>query len=362
MTYNTVVGDHILISHFVRYERLAELINTEFYNSGHEEINVFIDAYSMIKSVYKLEPSQFIDKFSIASCIINACAHYRNFFWTRYRVTCKIWIVFSRMEQSIKEARMFYAGYGNIFSMESNPSMDKMIEDNMNILNSLCPYIPDVQFIYSKYEPGLVFGKIAMVVGAKASKIKPSFIISKDIWNLQVVGNVNNVYMIRPIKKNGEDLSLLISYKNLIDYYIKLRKMSITKDTCNYNIINGSFISFIMAASTFPERNMKSLHNLSTIIKYIIKYMRNLSDIRDINIYDITNLCKDLNNENRNAKLNEFEINLRYEATGFNPCIFRYMMSPLIDNTDIINLHDPDSVKRLNETVFAKVPLDLMSL
>ena len=61
---NIVVGDHLLISNFVRYERLAELINAEFYNSGYNEINLFIDAYSMIKSIYGLQPNQFIDKFS----------------------------------------------------------------------------------------------------------------------------------------------------------------------------------------------------------------------------------------------------------------------------------------------------------
>ena len=347
---NTVVGDHLLISHYIKYERLTELINTEFHNSGYNEINLCIDAYSMIKSIYGLTPSQFIDKFSIASCIINACAHYRNFFWTRYKVTCRIWVVFSRMDMSILEANSFYQGYGNIFTTENNPEMDSLIASNMNILNMLCPYIPDVQFIQSGYEPGLVFDNIA----SKYPDI-PNIIISKDPWNLQVVGNLPNVYMLRPVKRAGEDLSVLISNKNVLQYYTSLRKTD-----CNTSNINSTFISFIIASTRFPERGMKSLHNLSSIIKYLSNAIEKKFIAND-KVYDIKGLCDDLNKINK-TNLKEFEIGLRMNAIGFDQCMYRYMMSPNIDNINIINLHDPDSVKRINETYFSKVPLDLMSL
>ena len=356
--YNNVVGDHILISNFVRYEKLSELINKEFYNSGYEQINLLIDAYSMIKSVYGMNPSQFIDKFSIASCIINACAHYRNFFWTRYKVTCKIWIVFSRMDQSILEARAFYPNYGNIFTMENNPEMDEMIQRNMEILNSLCPYIPDVQFIYSGYEPGLVFASIATsdYGSDKYGQAIPSIIISKDPWNLQVISNVPKTYMIRPIKKNGEDLSILINNTNVLEYYKLLRKTN-----TEYPPVCQSYLSFIIAATRFPERGMKALHNLSSIIKYLDNAIMN-KYIPVINrFFNTEDLCKDLNTVNK-VNLKDFEIGLRMNAIGFNNCWLRYTNSPLVDNIGIINLHDPDSVKRINETYFSKVPLDLMSL
>ena len=81
----------------------------------------------------------------------------------------------------------------------------------------------------------------------------------------------------------------------------------------------------------------------------------------DKSIFDIPGLCNDLNTVNK-SKLNGFEIDLRMNAIGFNACMYRYMMSPSLDNIDIINLHDPDSVKLINEKYFSKVPLDLMSL
>lgn len=350
--YNTVVGDHILISNYIKYDRLTELINMEFRNSNYNEINLFIDAYSMIKSVYGLNPSQFIDKFSIASCIINACAHYRNFFWTRYRVTCKIWVVFSRMDMSILEANAFYPGYGNIFTMESNPEMDDMIRKNMDILNTLCPYIPDVSFIQSGYEPGLVFGNIA----SKYSSI-PNIIISKDPWNLQVVGNLINVYMLRPVKRNGEDLSVLINSRNVLQYYASIRKTEYYTSDIN---ISSTYISFIIAATRFPERGVKALHSLPSIMKYLSNAIDKKFITNDI-IYDIKGLCNDLNRINK-VNLKEYEIGLRMNAIGFNPCMYRYTMSPNADNINIVNLHDPDSVKFINETYFSKVPLDLMSL
>ncbi len=348
MKYPEIVGDHVLISHFVKYDRLTELINTEFYNSGYNEINLFIDAYSMIKSIYGFEPSQFIDRYSIASCIINACAHYRNFFWTRYKVTCKIWIVFSRMEQSILEARSFYPEYGNIFTMENNPIMDNIIEDNMEILKILCPYIPDVSFIYSSYEPGLVFGRLVDIS-------KPNIIISKDLWNLQVVSNTYNTYMIRPIKKNGEDISIIINNNNVLKYYSDIRKTN-----CEL-FIGSEYLSFIIAATRFPERGLKSLHTLSSVTKYLSNAIGRKYIPENQRVYDVQGLCKDLNSINK-SNLKGFEIELRMNAIGFNPCMYRYMTSPKLDNIEMINLHDPDSVKRINEIYFSKVPLDLMSL
>jgi hypothetical protein len=358
MGYNNinVVGDHLLISNYVRYDRLTELINAEFSGSNYEEINLFIDAYSMIKSIYGLDPSQFVDRYSIAACIINACAHYRNFFWTRYKVTCKIWIIFSRMDQSILEARAFYPEYGNIFTKECNPAMDDLIQRNMEVLNTLCPYIPDVQFIYSGYEPGLVIGNAIQKHGI----LKPNIIISKDPWVLQTVSYYPNItYVIRPIKKNGEDLSVLIGYKDVANYYLELRKVKNEYDT---SVIDGSRLSIIMAASSFPERCMKSLHNITTIIKSI----HNMSVTPPFNsgweIRDVKGFCEDANSITKGTKLKPYEIDLRHNAIGYVPCYIRYTMSPMVDNVNIINLHDPDSVKRINEMYFKKVPLDLMSL
>lgn len=356
--YNAIVGDHVLISHFVKYDRLAELINTEFYNSGYGEINLCIDAYSMIKSIYRFDPVQFISQYSIASCIINACAHYRNFFWTRYRVTCKIWIVFSRMEESAKEARAFYPNYQTIFDTDVNPAMDKVIEDNMEILRILCPYIPDVSFIYSAYEPGLVFGRIASSEYAYNGKgnIIPTIIITKDIWNFQVVSEIPNTYIIRPLKKNGEDLSVLINNEDVLSYYTAIRQ---TKVGANY--IGSNYLPFIMAATRFPERGVKSLHNITSIIKYLNNAINQNYISNGKRIYDIPGLCRDLNYVNK-CHLKDFEISLRMDAFAINNCMFRYMTSPKVDDINIINLHDPDSVKRINEAYFSKVPLDLMSL
>lgn len=351
--FNGVVGDHLMIAHYVRYERLAELINAEFYNSNYNEINLCIDAYSMIKSIYGLQPYQFIDELSISSCIINACAHYRNFFWTRYNVTCKIYIVFSRMEQSIAEAKMFYPTYENIFTTEPNPSMDALINKNLGVLEELCPYIPDVKFIHSKYEPGLVFGNIATDVS------KPTIIVSKDPWVLQVTANLFNAYILRPTKNNGQDISILISHKNVISYYLQMRKTN-TCAVLDPTIISPHHLSYMIAAAGFPERKLGKLHLLRTISNLLIEAICKMYITHGI-IVDIKSFNTEISNVS-NIKLKTFDIECRFNAIGFNPCMLRYMMSPMIDNLDMINLHNPDQMKQINERYFSKVPLDLMAL
>ena len=356
-TFKGVVGDHLMIAHYVRYDRLEQLINAEFHDSNYNEINLCIDAYSMIKSIYGLDTSQFIDELSIASCIINACAHYRQFFWSRYRVTCKIYVVFSRMEESIKEARMFCPTYSNIFITDRNPSMDVLIDKNMSLLEELCPYIGDIKFIKSEYEPGLVFGNIGL-----SNPEIPNIIITKDPWCLQVVSNIPNSYIIRPLKRNGEDLSVLISNRNVIEYYMELRK---TKCVINPTIIGNNYLPFIISATSFPERKLGKIHVLSTILNRLILAMDEIHIPNNMNVHDVKGFCEDLSSIRKpSLQLKSYEIELRHNAIGFNPCYFRYAYAnnPKMDNLDMINLHNPDAVKQINEKYFSKVPLDLMSL
>ena len=351
--FNGIVGDHLMIAHYVRYDRLAELINAEFHNSNYNEINLCIDAYSMIKSIYKLQPNQFIDELSIASCIINACAHYRNFFWTRYNVTCKIYVVFSRMEQSIAEAKMFYPNYENIFTTERNPSMDVLIDRNMGVLEELCPYIHDVKFIHTRYEPGLVFGNVA-----ESNKLIPTIIVSKDPWVLHVVSAYKNVYVLRPIKSNGMDLSALINNSDLMAYYMEMRKTKVSFYDSMF--IPSERLPYIIASTNFPERKLPRLHLLPTISKLVTEanYNPHLVGVPVIDVkYFTEELCKSYN-----VNLKTFEIECRHNAIGYQPCFIRYIISPMVDNLDMINLHNPDQIKLINERYFSKVPLDLMSL
>lgn len=357
-SYN-VVGDHILISNYVKYDRLEYLINNEFQNSNANHIILYIDMYSMIKSIYKLDPSQFIDWYSIASCVINACAHYRNFFWTRYRVTCEIWVVFSVMEESIKEARSFYPNYSNIFTAENNPAMDKMISDNIEILKLLCQYIPDVQFIHSTFEPGIVFGAIMQKRSISPTATIPNIIISKDPWNLQVVSNMKDTYMIRPIKKNGIDLSVIIDKNNVLEYYTNIRKI----EGADVSKIDCSYLSFIIAATRFPERGIKSLHNLGSVIRYLNNAIEDpMAPMMKTFMYSTSDSLCDILMAHSVCKLKKFEINLRLDAIGFQNCLYRYYISPYCDDINMINLFDPNSVKLINEKYFSKIPLDLMSL
>lgn len=350
--YSGVVGDHLLISHFIRYNRLLELINAEFYNSNYNEVNVCIDMVSMVKSIYKLSSNSFIDKYSIASAVINACAHYRQFFWSRYRVTCKIWVVYSELQLSTLEARQFVPSYGHMFTNERNPEMDIVIAENIKALSALIPYINDVAFINSQYEPGLVFGKVALSCNGSI----PTFIVSRDPWCLQVVANVPNTYVLRSIKRDNDDLSILIGRNNLMQYYADIRK-----NNTDMSNLDSSLLSFIIAATRFPERNIKSLYNINSVVKYLSKAIEERYITTDKIIYDITGLCEDLNKLNK-AKLNGFEVNLRMQAIGFNQCMYRYTNNPYSDDINIINLHDPSSIKLINEKYFSKVPLDLMAL
>lgn len=353
---SNISAEGLMYLHYVKYDRLWDITNFEFGNSGAEEINLIIDANSIIKSVYGINPNDFSNEYSIAACIINAAAHYRNFYATRYNVKSNIYIVFSRMEKSILDGVKFSPSYTNFFTSGNNGPMEECINKNLYMINTLCPYLGNIKFIISHYEPMCVCSRI---ISEKSMKMNvPTIIVSRDVMMVQLVDSCYDTHMLYSVKTKTGDESIYVNRMNMCAWYADMIRKS------NKNILDmgklsnpgtGAF-SILLSSTTLPERGLKSIHNTSTIYKSLYELSMPNSKLWEVLLYNANP------QERSNGGLKVVDIKLRWETIALIPCMARYMADPIKDDIEIVNLYDPDGVKKINRDIFANMPLDLMSL
>ena len=84
----------IIYSSCVKYNRLKSIIDEAFAGSEANNLNIYIDLYSILKQAFKKEINV-ENYFDITSCVINTCAHYREFFKRYYNVDTSFYLIFS---------------------------------------------------------------------------------------------------------------------------------------------------------------------------------------------------------------------------------------------------------------------------
>ncbi len=141
-----------IIGSYVKYDRLSKITYDTYGGSSiasATELNVFIDLYSIMHSIFSESGQTIIDNYtSITSSIINMVGHYRAFF-RKMNVRTKFFLIFSYNTCDIN--RKFLAEYNEVFLKKSEiKTFRKIADDNFNLMNILCPYLTDIFFIKSE--------------------------------------------------------------------------------------------------------------------------------------------------------------------------------------------------------------------
>lgn len=338
---------------WVRYEKLTELINLEYKDSQATRINMYIDLYSILKPLYS--SNIVIDDYSeITSCVINMCAHYRYFFRTRYNVETKIYLIWSNnVPFKNKEA---YEGYNekSAYSMKVNTKISSLIEDNFSLLETLCPYIPDVMFVRDTYEVGVIASYISQM---QENIMYPNLMVTRDCYNFQLAKGKYDFKILVPYKVRYDndttmDKSYIVNEEFAISWYIY--KLGIRQPEVE-KFLPGSMLSLLMALTRCPTRNITSLKNLPRAYKDLV-YMVDNNIIPLGHIYDVSKVAEVLH-------LNSNVLVGRYYACDIPSQLMHYNLDPSINvRNHMINLYDGDAVKQINNKYFIKYPLDLNAL
>lgn len=349
--------EKILYSAFVRMNRMEQLTINTFSNTSiaaATELNIFVDVYSILKSIFsESHRTDIKDYTAITSGLINLCSHYRYFF-KKLSVKTNFYLVTSFNICDIN--RKFVAGYNETFFNKSQlPLFNKLAMDNFDLLELLCPYLPDIHFIRSirNYESAVIISNLI----DKYGKNIPNLIISKDLYPLQLCYLHPYTSYLYPIKRrNGRDESIMIPISEKSNFrYEFWNLVAIVRNFNIDNIIEISPVNFPLfsALHRFPERGINSTANLLAT-KKIISSIVGSNDIKvSMNqLYENTAISSKI----PVAKVESIMKTLDVEF------MLPYYRNDPESKVYLQNLSDPTMVNAINAKFFSHNPLDLGKL
>lgn len=347
----------IIYGSFVKMNRLQQLAINTFSNTsiaGATELNIFIDLYSVLKPFYSESHRTIISDYTaIVSGIVNMCSHYRSFF-KQLSVKTNFFLVQSFNTCDIN--RKFVADYNKSFYNKCQiPLFNKLANDNFDLLELICPYLPDIYFIKSvrNYESAVIIANIIETLNDGL----PNLIISKDLYPIQLCFQYPYTSYLYPIKRrtgNDESVMIPITEKGSFRYeFWKLISMIRKFDVASIKNISPVNFSLFSALNRFTERDITGLANVAGATEII----RSIVGEEDIKItpqqlYD---------NELVSSKIPVALVESRMKSLDVQFTLPYYKSDPE-SKYQFINLRDDATINMINSKFFAHNPLDLAKL
>lgn len=349
----------LIAQSYIKYDRLVELTNYAFTGSNATMCDVYIDLYSILSPLYGVyDPSMDSSYNDIASAILNMVAHYRRFFWSKYRVETRIIFIYSDNVGSYNKT--YFPEYNSKHAnrMLSKKYIHDSIKRNLNLVSMITPYLNNVSYFSSSFDSATMIYHVANTI-EKQGEV-PNIIISKDTSIYQLIGAIDNspTVVFRPKKQQGQDMSYPVNIKNIYSVFALNCDVNIKEDkTC---LIHPSLFSTVLAFSKIPDRNFKSVLNVSTVLnkfaifserKWITSYTHDINSI--IELFD----------EKQKMSLYKNNVLNRFKAID---CI--YQAGIMINNPErlnykgFMNLYDPNGLHEITSMYFKSNPLNLESM
>ena len=349
----------ILYRYFVKYERLDQIIKYALSHSKACGANLFIDLYGLYRTIcsrtYASECTNYI---SFVPTLVNMCAHYRTYF-KQMRVYPKIFIISGYNVPDI--SRKFVAEYNKtMIDKLKNDKAQDIVNFNTQVLEILCPYLPDIHFIHNNNFESSVIMKHIIETEISNGNNNPNIIISSDIYPMQLCYQYTDTVFIKPNKSQGIDSSMITCIRenpNFINSFWKLIASSRSQITTGENEVKISPVNYsLMSALTrFPERDIK------TSIRFDIAQRSIYNIIGSDNVILMPEVVYNSTPEiNTKMSLNTLEsrfkvLDLQYQYTLFNQSIDKSVIH-------YENLNDPEAVKLINDTYYQDNPIDIFHL
>lgn len=340
---------------YVKYDRLAQITYETYGGSSiaqATELNIYIDLYSILHSIFSESGQTLVNNYTdITSTVINMVGHYREFF-KRMQVKTKFFLIFSYNTCDIN--RKFVAEYNEVFREKSEiKKYRKIADDNFNLMNILCPYLPDVFFIKSirNYEVGVIMSHLIDKYGQGI----PNLIISRDIYPIQLCAMHPYTSYLRPVKNKDGDQSVMISINekpsfryDFWKFVADFRKIGIN----SLDNISPLNFSLAMALNKFPERNIKDhICMIQTAIKLVWNMIQdNEVKILPSQLYSNEYMVQNIPVSKVESRMNALDI-------GFMRSY--YDNDPESKSIKLDNLRDDGAVNSINAKFFRENPINL---
>lgn len=356
MSNNLVPVEYLVARYFVKYHQLDNLIPMVFSGSKANVVNIYIDLYGLYKTIFSRSfRTDITDYTAFTSTVINMCSHYRSYF-KGIGVYANIFLISSYNVPLIN--KKFVAGYNKTFTDKlKNTAVKEMIELNIELLNILCPYLPNIYFLSTNFESTTLINKLIQMELVKGND-NPNIIISSDIYPMQLCTEYNNTVFLKPKKYLKEDKSTITFPRGHENHDISIwsivgqERDRLMSDVRNITV-SARNMMLLMALNRFPERNLENLIQIGKANQYIYNVIGNQPVKLSIDmLYEtITSLL-----------VPQTQIDARYKTLdiSYQSMIFEEDIESKVIHYE--NFNDPDAIRMINSQYFEKNPLDLFRL
>lgn len=337
----------IVGTNFIKLAKMNMLIPMAFAGSDATQISIYIDTYSIIERIYGTNV-YFEHELELAELILDMCAYYRRYFKS-FGVDTVFYIVSSYNVPVI--SKQLIPEYNSGFAMKLTSGIHMTIENNMNALNVLCPYLHGVHFIRSSYESAVCMASVMQYDS------NPKIILSRDIYNLQLVSVDNSCVYLRPSKHRGTDNSRII-----FDPFTFWQEFSISmKVNVEKIMFNPRSLPSLLALTKLPQRSLKSILNTAGLINKINSCIdKGILNPDNVDINTILSAMKSekLINSNLSAAIENGIIDSRFKCIDIMYQLEIYNHSTEFATTvkeSLKDLYDPKGVEHINNKYFKGV-------
>lgn len=345
--------EKILYGRFVTYDTLSKIIRHEFYGDSSKKVNIYIDLFQFLTPPYG--PTRINDFFVISSCILNYCAHFRSFFKRKLNVDCRIILISSH--GMYPKSQIQIPTYNNYYETRIKNSGDyvNIVRDNMNILNILCPYLPEIYFKHCNMDAAAA---IKYMIDNVFNEGYPNIIISASQLMFQLPAEIKNSHtiVIRPSRVFDEDRSYSYNYFNcLTSYMYEIKKQM-------YVIpIHPELISFMMILIGIPKLSIKSIVNTNVAFRILLNANPGIAhDWRSLYALYIDYYKTGRGKTSKKKTLSSDGFKNRFMAIDIVYKSLLYDKMPESkEESFLIRKDDPNTVKKINDTYFKSNPINL---
>lgn len=345
--------ERIINTNNIKYTVLTNIVNESFAGSNANEINIYIDTYSLFKPLFASELEILLGEYnSIISCLVNMASHYRSFFKSRYGVYANIYFIHSSNIPYMNKQFVKEYNTGSVGKFNSNTRMVEYINSNMDIFRVLVQYLPNIYLIDSEFESGVPI--YDLMCRTDLNDEKGHLILTKDLYLFQLTTMKPQTVLIRSKRDN----SYYVTRNNIMQAYSVERKVKETSQ-----IISPDLFTCILALNGLRERNIKTLFNITKSIRLL---ETGITENLIFNGYnsDVKRLFNLITQNEAGISISDLSFEFRFKAIDIRFQHSIYMTSPECINLDamLINKHDPETVKEINNKYFESNPLDLNAL
>lgn len=342
--------EQILLGYYIRYNTLDQLTKETFGNSDDNMIDVYIDLYDMLLPLYTT--NIYANKqFTIVSAVINLAAHIREFYWSRYRVNTRIYLVYA--DNTSMNHKQFYYKFGNdiIKGMMNYEKINSVIQTQLEMVKILCAYIYGVYYIRRTTD----FSMFTLNSIMQNKPVK-AVVLTKSKYAYQLPA-ICDCVIFRPKKYNGEDVSYVINRNNVLFKYFN--KTTNEKTLERLKCINPSLLSLLISLTGLPEKKLLTLFNSTTAISKLYNAVTSNVLINDYN----TDIDYAYDRLDIGGKIDPVNFKYRFNAVDL---IFQHRIyNNMAEARDIswqIDLQDKETVQYINNRYFYDNPLNLDAL